>query len=377
MEHNHPKTTQIEATTSDSIMDSKAFPRFPYLPQELRELVWKAAAETTEAAETPKVHAFSLRCPGPCAFCTDERTKSRPITLGFSHKPLKLVSGLMPLDEDKHAHAVKPDKFRAPVCNAWSYSDGLNMPSHNDSALWNACPDSRDVVRRHSDHDKLVTGRYRTHDGDNQIITIRPQADLILLDFPHPDRGRMDFEPPSPHPVWSPDGPDPRPVFAQAVGHVAIRFEPGWLNKHELSYGRRTMRLDWVGYNELKYFACAIHDVLGRVDKIWFVDYGLRRTGYTPMIRADAHRQVFSANGGRFVEVRHYDMGWTGNSEDWNVRHRLDMDASGLTSLLFSPPPEDQLAVHIRKSLCHRSLDIGFMPFTLPELGVLAYEASN
>jgi hypothetical protein len=347
MERIHPKPTQIEATTPDSIMDSETFPKFPYLPKELRDLMWKAAAETAEAAETPKVHAFSLRCPGPCAFCTDERTKSRPITLGFSRKAL----------------------YRAPVWkNAWSYSDELNLPSHSDSALWNACPESRDVARRQSDPDKVVIGHYRTHGGDNQIITISPQADLILLDYPHLDRGRMDFKLPSPPPKWSPER-----LFGLGVGQVAIRFESRWLTSYNTPWGELTPKLDWVGWNELQYFVCAIHNVLGRVNKIWFVDYGLRRASQDPLVGVeDTCRQIFSANGGRFVEVRHYDMGWEGRFErESNKRHRLD--AFGLTRLLC-PDVQDRGASTI---LLLRNTLRYFENDRIPNLGVLAYEALN
>ncbi|UKZ81779.1 hypothetical protein TrVFT333_009552 [Trichoderma virens FT-333] len=243
-------------------MDSqspKKFQLFPYLPFELREMIWKAAIRPQERG----AQFFTFSNSSDCVLASLAVLASDTLT---AKTPNLTIS----LDDD----------------NVSSYMI--------DSGLWNACSESsmilqKEVAKRRWFGQDSRTGHFTSGSGLDRYLTYSPRDDLIC--FQHQDLKKLlEWE-------WNEVYSVP-PFLREYHANVALEYDQRWQYFfHEglpvVPYrNRKTMQ-------GILFRAC--HKVAA--GKLWLIDYRVQPKANIPKEKQSIPDLTFHANGKRFVSV--------------------------------------------------------------------------
>ncbi|KAK0666040.1 hypothetical protein QBC41DRAFT_157124 [Cercophora samala] len=293
---------------------AETFPRFPWLPHELRHMIWEFAIRPA----VPGAHIFTIS-DNASRLCDDSQEYE-------DH-----VSVCQPRHAQPHSARIGGELHSA-----------NNNPSTylTDSGLWTACRESRSVMERKllkPKDSRLIFWNDRINElspfcplaSTRRQIALCPSQDLIIL--------QADTLTPF---LWASQGVLDRTIStyrsamlssctfwtamlsrAGEERHIAIEYNPEW----------DSMSLHWGeihGFVDLL-LGPSLDESVAAPTHVWFIDYRLKRRNRVPtekQLHAETQQQeprVYYGNGLRYVEVSDKDEGDCGDGE-WNDAFEKD-----------------------------------------------------
>jgi hypothetical protein len=274
-------------------MASDKFEYFSKLPWELRDQIWKCCIHPYEA----QAHFFTF-------FNTSDS------------KEVEAISGKRLVIENAEGMSLAAPRSRRTGQLSW-FDDNRSAYRYG-RGLWTACWESRMVILKHykiirprapmglwenevlkdQNHDDDLpesTTSYFLLGGKPSYMTFSPRYDLFCLrpfKFDTIDWNQTPFK------IQHPS--ETQGFRAQ---HIALEFDPSWIDEFDQdnAYGHG-------GTGPIEAIAQAATDKLIWAQKLWFIDYGLRRTESAKYSLEG--RETFQGFGCRFVEVREYEDEW-------------------------------------------------------------------
>lgn len=299
------KPTQIPTSP---MADPTAQLSFAHLPFELRDQIWRSAAED----ELPGVHNLTLY--NLASENVLQHTSHGAVTFESSGAKDQNTEGQ---DTDSQtttaSYAMKP----------WAVIDG--KPDYQGLAgifqgLASVCPEALKVARKVNE--KVIQGVYKANDGQTRKISIRTGQDLIYLNL----FGAADID-------WAQVHRNV-PLFQQGVEHVAFQFDPAWCRYALASpYDDNQGFVDFVTRQPCHGRDANILRCIARsfavdcIEHVWLIDLELRRTKsfrkrHRKRLVEVEDRHVFYGNGYRLVEVWPADLGRNFAYKTRNRRYR-------------------------------------------------------
>lgn len=305
------------------------FHPFTGLPKELRDQIWDMAIRD----DNPAVHYFTIY----------DTVKDPESVVN----PAKKVHAAQSSDDVYYSVG-----FAAPRCRAsgqLSWTEGNISTYLTDSGLWTACFESRNRMLQHfrpSETSPQASPQHRPlheqairdicneptasinmefirDNGEHQILTIQPSADLITLQLPK--NSSISWDSPGhwediqhfPSFRWHTTGNEGRWISSD-IKNVAVEYDPAWA---VFDTGHRfwscidaTLGLDKV------------NDLCG-LERFWIIDYSLKRKFNAEC--AHSERQTFRAGRLTFIEVETLDEEWCCCSKEGS--HALEFCEHGDT----------------------------------------------
>lgn len=276
----HDATSDTTSTTTSGIPPT--FHKFPVLPKELQDNIWRLA----------------IRPPIPAAHFFDV---SRPSVDGGDHRDRVVALSDNP-EVVQTTHIVTMPRHYRPEENPSAYL--------LDSSLWTACHASRSAMvlwwkTYHAQlaadvdvslSDPVVKRSSRSADAD-QYLMVSPVRDLICIcPLYH-------------HSIMWPD-------LIRDMPFAAPKGQSRRVNNLAMEVKRHLTR-DLLVRSALQF--------RNSVSKLWLIDYRIERLPDKP--RTKEFRHVFYANGRRLVEVRQEDCEWDhgpdGLDDPWHIPSAL------------------------------------------------------
>jgi hypothetical protein len=340
-------TESHQPTSQPALANPEPRLTFAHLPFELRDQIWRLAAEAEAESEQTHVHNLTVY-----NIKTEKASEHiRHGTIKFDIKGSE--SQVADSDTTSSSYALR---FWGPV-------DGRPAAQ----GLANVCPESRWVVRKVSKAGKsLMSGVYTTKDGLAQNILMDPQRDLFFLN------------------IFSPTEVDWRqvvrevPLFRQGVKHVAFQVDPAWYGCRERrNFHQFVCRLEDGKQGQRRYDTAREIKPLEHLawslavnnwaETVWLIAPDLQREEPRWLPEVKEHRQVFYGNGCRYVEIRMEDVG-IGEYPGWWYP-RLDYTRKSIFALM------DMLHYSAGSESWGRDPKLGaYSEDAFPRLGVLACE---
>ncbi|KAI0008541.1 hypothetical protein F4779DRAFT_628425 [Xylariaceae sp. FL0662B] len=349
-------------------MTAQTFFPFARLPTELREQIWNYALQPTQ----PRAQFFTLFNLEPDETAVDSLSRSG---VHFGHRDVALPSYKYGLAAPRGRGSTAPSWID---CNPSSYMF--------DSGLWDACRESREIIRkRHTlrnwwdlmeEHqaeswsimqshgptpiDDIHTVGTFTAGGERRTLAISPRSDLLCLQ-------PFDFDNIS----WDRVG-DCVILFSLGVRHVALEYNPTWgveaVRSQDLHWKARPGEcFQDTKYQELGCVGGAATKSMLWARHLWFIDYGIHRSSGGAG-HSENDRQVFYGMGCRFVEIRRGDPEWEISAQEGTTIYDfLDVLDSELNRYFYyGYGPHDDYDEWVEYPRYHN-----------PEVGVLACEPWN
>jgi hypothetical protein len=273
---------------------------FAHLPFELRDSIWRSAAED----ELPGVHNLTLY-----NLASDNALQhTRDGAIRFEPRGAK--------DQNTEGQGTDNKITTGYAMKPWAVKDG--KPDYQGltnvfQGLGSVCPEAFRVVRKINDT-MLIQGVYKANDGQTRKISIRTEKDLIYLNL----FSAADIS-------W-PQVRRSIPLFQPRleIEHVAFQFDPAWCRYAVVSprsdnpgiidvvtrqpcHGRDANILRSITFSLQQHW----------IEHVWLIDLELRRTKSfrkrhhgKGLVEVDKDRFVFYGNGYRLVEVQEGDVGW-------------------------------------------------------------------
>lgn len=298
------------------------FHQFARLPAELQDHIWDFAISSLKSH--PSAHFFTII------------NKYRDMIPSTAGKTLGLETDSM--------YLLGPPRSGGFTRASWTEANLSGYMS--EISLWNACGASRERMQTSrrtpenwSDWLTAAMDSKTSEDADelpilvgsldyvsDQGTTVDPKSDLICLqplDFDNTDWAEII----RPHTT----------ILGTEINNLAFEFDPAW--DSALLFNPP---LHFEDTGSLRSVAeAASHNVHGW-DKVWFIDYRIRRRKQcTPNVT----RMSFNGNGCRFVEVEPFD-------EQWEVPRHPEPDTFRFLSKL-----ETELDYYYDATMCFMGMD--------------------
>ncbi|KAH9886383.1 hypothetical protein F4778DRAFT_798419 [Xylariomycetidae sp. FL2044] len=300
------------------IMAHPTFHPFPRLPKELRDLIWDAAIRP----DVPSAHFFTT-------WHGDQRNAVRVILTsaltGYVSRAWEGKGSVnLAASRWNKAHPMRPAWFE-------------NNPSvyRDDGGLWTACCESREaMIRRFGSRaitSQTITGTLVQH-GRRQYFTVRPDTDLFCT---QPAVLLHDLL------SWN-RLPNGVPFFNNNNGprqhrHIALELDTRWIDYDPLLKNIIPIAQIPVGYPHMRWFRergrselrCllrAASNDLGRwADRLWFIDYRIRRNrNAEPLVLQDG-QTVFNGRGCNPAGDTEPDWIWGNDRLEDNMHHFFEL----------------------------------------------------